>query len=60
MTPEEIESAYKKTLISPMTDNSINSGLGLLEIARLTENSFSYSFAENKDKEVFYSIQIKL
>jgi len=60
MTPEEIESAYKKTLISPMTDNSLNSGLGLLEIARLTENSFSYTFTENKDKDVFYSIQIKL
>jgi hypothetical protein len=60
MTPEEIESAYKETLISPMTDNSLNSGLGLLEIARLTENSFSYTFTENKDKEVFYSIQIKL
>jgi hypothetical protein len=60
MNAKEIESAYKETLKRPMSEDSTNSGLGLLEIARLTDNTFAYSFTENSDKEVFYSIQIKL
>lgn len=55
---EEIEKIYKNKLSSAyLTDD--NSGLGLLEIARFTQNAFEYSFVETPENEIFYTIKIK-
>jgi hypothetical protein len=56
---DDLEKAYKKQLKASIRNNSKNSGLGLLEIARFTQNRFSYSFVETENDEIFFSIKFK-
>lgn len=56
---EEIEQEYKIKLAASYLSEGDNAGLGLLEIARLTNNQFTYYFIETSDNNVFFSIKIK-
>ena len=54
---EKLEQKYKKQVKFSIRNDAENSGLGLLEIARFTQNRFSYSFVETEDNEIFFSIK---
>jgi len=56
---QEIDNLYKTKLANSYLSEDDNGGLGLLELARLTQNKFTYSFVETEDGEIFYSINIK-
>lgn len=56
---EEIETMYRNRLSNSYLTDEDNSGLGLLEIARFTGNSFEYSFEEIPGGEIFYTINLK-
>jgi len=56
---QEINELYKKTMTESIFSNDENAGLGFLEIARFTQNKFSYYFIENSDQSIFFSIRIK-
>ena len=56
---DELEKLYKKKLsISHLSDRQ-SAGLGIIEIARFTKNTFSYNFEETPDNQLFYSIKFK-
>jgi len=50
---------YKKKLATSYLSDDDNGGLGILEIARFTKNTFTYSFVETPDNEIFYSLKLK-
>ena len=56
---EELEKSYKEKLKKSHLSKSNNAGLGLIEIARFTKNTFTYNFVETADNEIFFSIKIK-
>jgi hypothetical protein len=56
---KELEKKYKEKIMNSYLSEDDNGGLGLLEIARFTNNTFSYYFVETSENEIFYSIQIK-
>jgi len=56
---DEIDKMYKMKLANSYLSDDDNGGLGILEIARFTKNTFIYSFVETPDNEIFYSIKIK-
>jgi len=56
---QEIDELYKKIMAESVFSDDDNAGLGLLEIARFTQNKFSYYFIENSDQSIFFSIRIK-
>ena len=56
---DELEKRYKEKLSASYLSGKDSAGLGLLEIARFTKNSFSYNFEEIPDNQIFYSIKIK-
>ena len=56
---QELESLYRQKLANSYPFEEGNGGMGLIEIARLTKNTFTYSFVETEDNEIFYSITIK-
>ncbi len=58
-TFEELDKEYKNTLGNSYLSDDGSGGLGLLEIARLTQNTFTFDFMETPEKEVFYSIKVK-
>lgn len=58
-TKIEIDELYKKILSNSYLSSNNNAGLGLLEIARLTNNSFTFNFHETPEKEILYSIKVK-
>jgi len=58
-TMEELEDRYKNQLKQSIRSEDEDSGLGLLEIARFTQNKFSYNFIETEDDEIFFSIKFK-
>jgi len=55
----ELEKLYKKKLGASYLSGKNSAGLGLLEIARFSNNSFSYKFEETSENQLFYSIKIK-
>ncbi len=56
---DDIEKMYaEKMAVLYMSDND-NAGIGMLEIARFTKNTFTYSFIETPEKEIFYTMKIK-
>ncbi len=58
-TNDELERLYKQALTDSYLSEDDNAGLGLLEIARLTNNSFAFNFTETPDGEILYSVQVK-
>ena len=56
---EEIEKQYKQKMASSYLSDDDNAGLGLLEIARFTQNKFTYYFIETSENQIFFSIKIK-
>ena len=57
---EEIEQYYKDNLKDINSSKDSDSGFGLYEIARFTNNEFGYDFVETEDNKIFFSIEIKL
>ena len=57
---EEIERYYKANLEESNLSKDKDSGFGLYEIARFTNNEFGYDFVETDDNKIFFSISIKL
>lgn len=57
-TMEEIEQKYMDKLRNALVDED-EGGLGLFEIARFSQNTFTYNFTETQDNELFYSIKMK-
>jgi hypothetical protein len=57
-TLDEIEHIYKEKLSNTEISEQGDSGMGLLEIARFTQNHFTYGFRETSANEYFYSINI--
>lgn len=55
---QDLEQMYKEKLAEPDTQVG-NAGLGLLEIARSTDNPFLYDFFKIKDNYYFYTLKIK-
>ncbi len=56
---DEIEKLYiQKSANSNLSDDN-NGFLGFLEIAKFTKNTFTYSFIETPENEIFYTIKIK-
>lgn len=58
-TYDEILKLYRLKLSDPNINEQGNTGLGLLEIARYSKNTFTYEFEEINDKQIFFSIKIK-
>ena len=56
---KELDSLYKETLKNSYKSRKNNAGLGLMEIARFTKNTFTYNFIETDDNEIFFSMNIK-
>lgn len=56
---DEIEKKYKQKMKQSYLSDNENAGLGLLEIARFTQNKFTYYFVETADKQIFFSIKIR-
>jgi len=56
---DEIEHNYKEKMSNTEISEQGDSGMGLLEIARFTQNKFTYNFREKSANEYFYSINIK-
>ncbi|MCK5535611.1 MAG: SiaB family protein kinase [Bacteroidales bacterium] len=56
---EELEALYKQKMAASYLSDDDNAGLGLLEIARFTENKFTYYFIETSENQIFFSIKIK-
>ncbi len=55
----QLELFYKDKMANSYLSEDQNGGLGLLEIARFTKNTFNYSFTKTTDDEIFYSIKFK-
>jgi hypothetical protein len=58
-TMDEIEHIYKEKLSKTEISKEGDAGMGLLEIARFTQNHFTYGFRETSADDYFYSINIK-
>ncbi len=58
-TPTEIQKQYHEKLTIAQQLPEVNYGLGLLEIARVSKNTYSYSFTETANNEIFYTIKLK-
>jgi len=56
---DEIEAMYMKKLAKSHLSSESKTGLGLLEVARFSNNSFTCTFEETPEKEIFYTIKIK-
>ncbi len=56
---EQLDKMYKEKMANSYLSDDDNGGLGLLEIARFTNNTFSYYFVEISENDIFYSIKIK-
>ncbi len=57
---EEIEQYYQDNLKDTNSSKDSDSGFGLYEIARFTNNEFGYDFVETEEDKIFFSIEIKL
>jgi hypothetical protein len=55
----ELEKMYKQKMASSYLSDDDTGGLGLIELARFSENSLSYDFTQTDDNEIFYSISLK-
>lgn len=55
----EINTLYKNKMLVDDGKIGNTASLGLLEVAKLTKNTFSYSFVETSQNEIFYIIRIK-
>ena len=60
MNLDEISNLYKKRLMETELTREGNCGLGLLEIARNSNNNFSYDFVPTLENELFYTIKIAI
>ena len=56
---QELENMYKEKLSVSHLSDKRSAGLGIIEIARFTKNSFFYSFEKAPDNQYFFSIQFK-
>jgi hypothetical protein len=56
---DELENLYKQKLSASHFSEKHSAGLGLIEIARFTKNTFSYNFEETPENELFFSIKFK-
>jgi len=56
---EQLEEAYRNKLKTAHLAENGKVGLGLLEIARFSNNNFSYNFVETESKEIYFSIRVK-
>jgi hypothetical protein len=60
MSMESIALLYKERLLDHVITQDGNCGLGLLEIAKNSENRFNYAISQSVEKEWLYSIKIKI
>ena len=60
MTPLELKEERNRQLLSEELTDKGGGGLGMLEIALFTNNSFDYSFQKTPNNDYFYTIEIKL
>jgi len=60
MSPEDIATLYKKRLLDDVITENGNCGLGLLEITKNSGNNFKYAITQTPERELFYSIKIKI
>ena len=58
-SPIELEKLYKEKLKTTYLSYDGNADLGLYEIARITDNKFTFNFEETPDKEIFFTIKLK-
>jgi hypothetical protein len=56
---DELEKLYKQKLSASHLSEKHSAGLGLVEIARFTKNTFSYNLEETPDNKLFFSIKFK-
>ena len=56
---EELGVKYREKLRNSYLSDAGAGGLGLYEIARFSNNTFTYNFVETKDNEIYYSIKVK-
>jgi hypothetical protein len=56
---DELENLYKQKLSASHLSEKHSGGLGLIEMARFSKNTFSYNFEETPDNQLFYSIKFK-
>jgi hypothetical protein len=59
LEPDAFKKYYRKKLINSDKTEGQSAGLGLLEIAKYTQNAFKYKFTETPEGEIFFSITIK-
>jgi hypothetical protein len=59
LKPEAFKKYYREKLINSDKTEWPAAGLGLIEIAKFTQNAFTYKFTETPDGEIFFSITIK-
>lgn len=59
LKPEAFKKYYRKKLINSDKTEGPGAGLGLIEIAKFTQNAFKYKFTETPEGEIFFSITIK-
>jgi len=59
LKPEAFKKYYRKKLINSDKTEGPGAGLGLIEIAKFTQNTFTYKFTETPEGEIFFSITIK-
>jgi len=55
----QLDEVYKNKLKIAHLAEDGNVGLGLLEIARFSNNNFSYNFVETESKEIYFSMRVK-
>ena len=60
MSLEELKQERNKQMMEAALTDDGNAGLGILEIAIFTKNTFEYSFLKMPNNNYFYSIEIKL
>ena len=58
-SPTELEKLYKEKLKNSYLSYDGNADLGLYEIARITDNKFSFHFEETPEKEFFFTLKLK-
>ncbi len=55
----KIEEMYKKKLANSHLSDDNEGGLGILEIARFSDNEFTYNFTNTSENETIFSIKFK-
>ncbi len=58
-TKAELEKEYRHKLKNSYLLTEGAGGLGLYEIARFSNNTFTYDFVETEDNEIYFSIKVK-